>query len=185
MTKLHIITASTRPGRVGPAISAWLENLCTPLPHIHARMLDLADYDLPIFNEPKHPRLGQYEHAITRQWANDIASADAFVFVFPEYDHMPPASLINAITYLSKEWQYKPAGLVSYGGVSAGLRAAQALKPMLAGLKIVPLVEAVAVPMIAEKVSDGVFESTPLLQQAAEQMFAELHRWSGALKTLR
>lgn len=185
MTQLRIITASTRPGRVGPAVSAWLEAICTPFPNINARVLDLADYDLPIFNEPKHPRLGQYEHEITRRWASDIASADAFVFVMPEYDHMPPASLINAITYLSKEWQYKPAGLVSYGGLSAGLRAAQALKPMLMGLKIVPLVESVAIPMIADKVSNGSLENTPLLQQAAELMLTELHRWSGALKALR
>lgn len=185
MTQLHIITASTRPGRIGPAVSTWLEAICKALPHIDARLLDLAEYDLPIFNEPRHPRLGQYEHETTRRWANDIARADAFVFVLPEYDHMPPASLINAISYLSKEWQYKPAGLVSYGGLSAGLRAAQALKPMLASLKVVPLVEAVAIPMIADKVSEGVLENTPLLQQAAEQMLAELHRWSKALKMLR
>lgn len=185
MTQLRIITAATRPGRVGPAVSTWLENLCAPLPDIQARVLDLADYDLPIFNEPKHPRLGQYEHAVTRRWAGEIASADAFVFVLPEYDHMPPASLINAISYLSKEWQYKPAGLVSYGGLSAGLRAAQALKPMLAGLKIVPLVEAVAIPMIADKVSNGVLESTQPLEQAATQMLTEIRRWSEALKTLR
>ncbi|AZY51088.1 NADPH-dependent FMN reductase [Bordetella avium] len=185
MTELRIITASTRPGRVGPAVSAWLEALCASLPSIQARVLDLAAYDFPIFDEPKHPRLGQYEHALTRRWANDIASADAFVFVLPEYDHMPPASLINAITYLSKEWQYKPAGLVSYGGLSAGLRAAQAVKPMLAALKMVPLVESVAIPMIADKVSNGVLENTQPLQQAAEQMLIELQRWSGALKTLR
>lgn len=185
MTTIHIITASTRPGRVGPMVTAWLEAICTALPHIRTRVLDLADYDLPIFNESKHPRLGQYEHATTRRWAEDVALADAFVFVMPEYDHMPPASLINAISYLSKEWQYKPAGLVSYGGLSAGLRAAQALKPMLASLKIVPLVEAVAIPMIAEKVFNGVFENTPLLQNSAEQMITELHRWSEALKVLR
>lgn len=185
MIELHIITASTRPGRVGPAVSAWLETACQAHPQVRASVVDLADFDLPVFNEPLHPRLGQYAHDATRRWAAQIARADAYAFVLPEYNHLPPPSLINAITYLFKEWSYKPAGLVSYGGLSGGLRAAQALKPMLAALKMVPLVEAVAIPMIAEKVHDGVLESTSSMDQAAQLMLGELQRWACALKPLR
>ena len=51
-------------------------------------------------------------------------AADAFVFVTPEYDYGPPAALVNALQYLVHEWSYKPAALVSYGGVAGGTRGA-------------------------------------------------------------
>lgn len=46
------------------------------------------------------------------------------MFVTPGYNHSFPAALKNALDYLFVEWADKPAGLVSYGEVSAGLRAA-------------------------------------------------------------
>src|SRR5690606_20059283 len=92
--------------------------------------VDLKEINLPLLDEPKHPRLGEYEHEHTKRWSATVTRADAFVFVTPEYDFGPPASLINALQYLVKEWAYKPVGLLSYGGVSAGLRSANALRIM-------------------------------------------------------
>jgi hypothetical protein len=45
---------------------------------------------------------------------------------------------------------YKLAGFVSYGGISAGLRAVQTEKLTLTTLEVVQLVEAVVIPMIAQ-----------------------------------
>jgi NAD(P)H-dependent FMN reductase len=64
--------------------------------------------------------LGQYTHQHTRDWSAKVAEADAFVFVMPEYNFGCNAELKKAIDYLHREWQYKPVGLVSYGGVSGG-----------------------------------------------------------------
>ncbi|GAA3311138.1 hypothetical protein GCM10020295_80060 [Streptomyces cinereospinus] len=64
----------------------------------------------------------------------------------PEYNHGYNAELKNAIDYLSQEWQYKPVGLVSYGGVSAGTRAAQMIKQVVTALKMTPVLEAVSLP---------------------------------------
>ena len=79
-------------------------------------------------DEPKHPRLREYEHQHTKDWSARVEAADAFVFVHPEYNYGITAPLKNALDYLSQEWNYKPLGLVSYGGVSAGTRAAQMIK---------------------------------------------------------
>jgi NAD(P)H-dependent FMN reductase len=50
------------------------------------------------------------------------------VFVTPEYCYVPPASLINAVQGVTREWADKPTGAVSYRGVSGGLfRARQAM----------------------------------------------------------
>jgi NAD(P)H-dependent FMN reductase len=45
--------------------------------------------------------------------------------------------LKNALDYLYHEWRDKPVGLVSYGGGALGARAIEALKPVLASLRLV------------------------------------------------
>ena len=67
----------------------------------------------------------------------------------PEYNYGPPPSLIDAIDYVYKEWNYKPAGFVSYGGVSGGLRAVQMEKQTRTTSKVVPIVEAVVITRTA------------------------------------
>ncbi len=59
----------------------------------------------------------------------------------PEYNHSYNAALKNALDYLNREWAYKPVGFVSYGGVSGGLRAVQAIKPVVAALRMTPRAE--------------------------------------------
>ena len=58
-----------------------------------------------------------------------------FIFVTPEYNFGFTAPLKNAIDFLHREWAYKAAGIVSYGGLSGGTRAVQMLKQVLTTLK--------------------------------------------------
>jgi NAD(P)H-dependent FMN reductase len=115
-----------------------------------------------------------------------VVRADAFVFVVPEYNHSFPASVKNALDYLSSEWADKPAGLVSYGGVSAGLRAATALKPVLAALRMVPVVEAVSIPFVTQFLTDDDdFVPNAELEAGGKAMLDELLRVTAALRPLR
>ena len=183
--KLHVIVCSTRPGRVGPAVGRWFHETARQHGGFDPVLVDLADFDLPLYDEPKHPRLQQYEHEHTKRWSASVAAADAFVFVTPEYNYGPPPSLVNALNYVYTEWTYKPAGLVSYGGVSGGLRAAQAEKLTLLALKMVPLNEAVTIQMVGQRVADGVFTPQEPHTASAKTMLDELVRWAEALRPLR
>lgn len=187
MPCLQIVTVSTRLGRVGPRIADWFAGVARRVEGFDIEPVDLAAVALPLYDEPVHPRLRQYRHEHTKAWSATVARADAFVFVMPEYNHMPAPSLVNAIDYLVHEWAYKPAGFVTYGGVAAGTRALQALKPMLVGLKIVPMVEAVNIPFFDRHLrkEDGVFAPEAALDDAALTMLKELRRWADALRVLR
>ena len=99
--RLHTIIASTRPGRVGPAVGAWFQGVAEAHPAFDARLVDLADFALPVFDEPNHPRSGKYVHDHTKAWSESVAAADAFVFVTPEYNFHPTPALVNALTYLA------------------------------------------------------------------------------------
>lgn len=182
---LHTIICSTRPGRVGPAVARWFHDHAVAHGKFKADLVDLATFNLPIFDEPKHPRLGQYEHAHTKAWAASVKAADAFVFVTPEYNYAPPPSFLNALTYLAAEWNYKPVGFVGYGGISGALRAIQVARSIVTTMKMMPIPEAVPVPMVANHVKEGVFAPTEPMVQGATLMLDELAKWTGPLKTMR
>src|SRR3954470_20976465 len=128
MLTLQLFVAATRDGRKGPAVGAWAIEQARAHGKFDVEVVDLRDVDLPLLDEPRHPRFAKYEHAHTKAWSATVSRADAFVFVTPEYDFSPPASPINALQYLSQEWAYKPVAFVSYGGVSGGTRGVQMTK---------------------------------------------------------
>lgn len=172
---LQVIIASTRPGRIGRPIGDWVVQAATAHGGFDVELVDLAEVALPIFDEPNHPRFGNYEHQHSKDWSATVSRADAFVFVMCEYNHSFNAALKNAIDYLHSEWQHKPVGFVSYGGVAAGTRAVQAIKPVLAGLRMVPVVEAVALAMPGQLLDDeGVVQPTEQMAGMSKGMFDEI-----------
>lgn len=184
--RLHTIIASTRPGRIGPTIAGWFQQTAVAHGKFDARLIDLADFNLPVFDEADFPSSGKRQHEHSKKWAASVAAADAFVFVMPEYNSFPPPSLINAIDYLNSEWAYKPASFVSYGFISGGLRSVQALKPLLSALKIVPLPEQVVVPMFPQSLNEkNEFIANQIHMDSAKIALDELFRWTEALKVLR
>ncbi|HWD05074.1 MAG TPA: NAD(P)H-dependent oxidoreductase [Amycolatopsis sp.] len=186
LPKLEIILASTRPGRVGLPVAKWLEAAANEHGGFDVELVDLAEINLPFMNEPKHPRLGQYEHQHTKDWSAKVGEADAFVFVTPEYNHSFNAELKNAIDYLNNEWNYKAVGLVSYGGVAAGTRAVQQLKPVLMALRMTPVPDAVSIPFVQEFLNEqGEFVPNDIVSISAKAMFDELVRVTATLIPLR
>jgi NAD(P)H-dependent FMN reductase len=185
MLKLHVVIASTRPGRIGLPIATWFAGHATSHAKFDVTLVDLKEVSLPLLDEPKHPRLGQYEHAHTRAWSETVNAADAFVFVTPEYNFSTSPALMNAFDYLYKEWNFKPASFVSYGGVSGGLRAVQMAKQTVTALNMMPIAEAVSLPFAGKLILDGKFEASEAVVKSASGMLDELHRWATALKPMR
>ena len=175
MPKLHVILASTRPGRAGEPIADWFVERAVAHGAFEVELVDLAEVALPFMDEPNHPRLRRYTHEHTRAWSASVDSADAFVFVTPEYNYGLTAPLKNAIDYLHFEWQHKPVGFVSYGGVAAGTRAVQMLKQVVTTLKMVPLFEAVNIPFHTQFIDEeGVLAANETMVKAAAAMLDEL-----------
>ena len=183
---LQIIIGSTRPGRVGPAVADWIIERARARGDFEVVVTDLAELNLPMFDEPNHPRLHQYVHQHTKDWSAIVGASDAFIFVIPEYNYGFNAATKNAIDYLNAEWLNKPAGVVSYGGVAAGTRATQMLKQVLSALKVVVVTDSVNIPFVAEKLDeDGRLKPNEIMEQAAAAMLDELARWAQALRPLR
>ena len=91
----------------------------------------------------------------------------------------------NALDYLHQEWKYKAASVVSYGGVSAGVRSAVALNGVAYALKIFMVPESVNIPFVGTFLHDGVIQPNDVMTGAATAMLDELGKVAAALKPLR
>src|SRR5690348_8280639 len=155
MYQLKVILATTREGRKGPSVADWFMELVKKEQDFEAELLDLKAIGLPFMDEPEHPRFRRYHHEHTKRWSGIIDSADAFVFVTCEYNYGMPAPLKNALDFLYQEWNYKPVGFVSYGGISGGIRAVQMLKLVVTAQKMMPLAEGVHIPFFAKRIDEA------------------------------
>ena len=187
MTNLKIISSTTRPGRKGPIVANWITEIANQHGSFDVEMLDLGEINLPMMDEPHHPRLKKYQNEHTKEWSTKIDEADAFIFVTAEYNHSYPAPLRNALHYLSNEWAYKAAGIVSYGGVSAGTRAYKDLKGDLPTLSIAPLMPAVHIPFFTQFIDEdnSIFVPNEELEKSAGAMLNELVRWTAGMKIIK
>jgi NAD(P)H-dependent FMN reductase len=186
---LLVVVGSTRPGRVGLPVARWFEQVARDHGGFDVEVADLAEIDLPLMDEPNHPRLRRYVHQHTRAWSATVDRADAVVFVIPEYNHSFGGALKNAIDFLWNEWKHKPVATVSYGGVSGGLRAVQALKPVLIALSMVPVVEAVVIPFVMQHLTgdgdDRVFTANDEIEAGAKSLLEALTVWMPGTRALR
>ena len=175
MSTLKIVIASTRPGRLGAPIGHWLADRARQEGAFdRVEVLDLADIDLPLFDEPHHPRTGQYLHPHTKAWSAAVDEADALIFVSPEYNGFPPATLINAVDYLHAEWSGTPLGVLTYGAGGGGARARAQLE-LLAGYLHMPVAESnFGLPNVFDQVTDGTFNPVDGNDESAAAMVTEL-----------
>jgi NAD(P)H-dependent FMN reductase len=186
MPKLYVIAVSTRPGRAGFPLSQWVLERAKAYGAFDVELVDLKEENLPMFNEPHHPRQRQYEHEHTKRWSAKIDQADAFIFVTPEYNHGTPPSLINALDYLVHEWAHKAVSFVSYGGPAGGTRSVQMVKPMMSALRMVVMLESVHAPLFHQHIDDkGVFHASEHQESSARLMLEALLKWTRALAPMR
>lgn len=175
--RIAVILGSTRPGRRSEAVGQWVLSVANARSDASFELIDLAEVNLPLLDEPVPAMFGEYAHAHTRAWASLIAPYDGFVFVTPEYNHSFSAALKNALDYLYAEWNDKAAGFVGLGG-TGGLRAVEQLRLVLAELKVAT---------VRTQVALGRGELQEGLQQHEElnAMLDELVAWASALRTVR
>jgi NAD(P)H-dependent FMN reductase len=186
MTRIAIIIASTRPRRRGEAVARWVYDIATAREDADFEIVDLADYALPLLDEPLPAAIGDYHHQHTKRWAATIASFDGFVFVVPEYNHSVPAALKNAIDFLFAEWNDKAAGFVSYG-LSGGTRAVEHLRLVMAELKVADVRTQVALSLftdfdITDMAEPGLFRPGEHQRPTLIKLLDEVCGWAQALR---
>ncbi len=173
MTKLLIVPGSLRAASSSRAFANALAEALKAEAEI-----EFADIGaLPHYNDD----LGV--PPVVQAWKDQVAAADAVLFVTPEYNYSIPGPLKNAIDWASRpgfEGPFKGKPYQVYtvsGGATAGVRAQGHMKSTMSGLlaELVPTKE-VAVPFANQKVEDGVFKDDAVMEFALAAARALLAR---------
>ncbi|HEX2735720.1 MAG TPA: NAD(P)H-dependent oxidoreductase [Polyangiaceae bacterium] len=190
MTKplqIGIVLGSTRIGRFADKPAQWVMGLAQKCQGMTFELLDLRDYPLPFFDQPKSPLREPSKDEVAQRWAKKLAELDGFVFVTGEYNHGIPAVLKNALDHVYAEFNRKPATFVGYGN-AGGARAIEQLRLMLVELQVAPLRGAVHLSreqFVGMLLEGKTFADYAQLEQAGNAMLLELGWWAEALRTGR
>jgi NAD(P)H-dependent FMN reductase len=184
MLKIGIILGSTRPGRNGEAVARWVTDVAKKRRDASFELVDIADYNLPLLDEPMPASKGQYSKPHTIAWSQKINSFDGFVFVTPEYNHATSGALKNALDFLFNEWKDKAAGFVGYGGVG-GARAIENLRQIVGKLHMADVSTQVGLSLFTDFENFSVFKPAQHQEAAVNTMLDQVIAWSDALKSLR
>lgn len=184
MTRIGIIVGSTRPGRNGEAVARWVHEHASRRSDATYELVDLADFDLPLLDEPVPAAMGRYSKPHTQAWAARIASLDGFVFVTPEYNHATSGALKNAIDFVYAEWNNKAAGFVGYGSAGA-VRAVENLRLIMGELQVADVRAQVALSLATDFENYSVFAPADNHAAVLEAMLDQLVLWTEAMKGVR
>ncbi|HSH61725.1 MAG TPA: NAD(P)H-dependent oxidoreductase [Acidimicrobiales bacterium] len=142
-------------------------------------VIDLADTPLPTtLPSPAPPEVVAY--------TKRLDAADAFVVVTPEYNHSFPGPLKTAIDSAHREWAAKPVAMVSYGGVSGGLRAVEQLRLVFADLHAVTIRNTVSFALAHRQFdAEGRPRDPEAVARSATALLDQLTWWGRALRDAR
>ncbi|CDQ39169.1 MULTISPECIES: NADPH-dependent FMN reductase [Virgibacillus] len=184
MIKIAIIIGSTRPGRNGEAVARWVHEIANRRSDAEFEIVDIAEYDLPLLDEPMGAASGQYTKSHTKNWSKKITSFDGYVFVTPEYNHATSGALKNAIDYLYKEWNNKAAGFVGYGA-NGGTRAVENLRLIMGELMVADVRAQVALSLFTDFKNFSDFKPESFQEESVNKVIDQVISWSNALRVLR
>ncbi|GHJ37753.1 NADPH-dependent FMN reductase [Streptomyces sp. TS71-3] len=181
--RVAVVIGSNREGRFGPVVAGWLLSRLRERADLDVDVLDLAAADLPtaISSRPSPEVAAELANVSPK-----LAGADAFIVLTPEYNHSYPASLKSLIDWHHAEWQAKPVALVSYGGVSGGLRAVEHLRQVFAELHAVSVRDTVSFHNAGSHFDEeGRHRDPAAADAAAERMVDQLVWWATALRAAK
>ena len=184
MVRIAIVIGSTRPGRNCENVARWVEGIARQRADAEFELVDIADFHLPLLDEPIPPSMAQYTQPHTKAWSEKIATFDGYVFVTGEYNHGMPGALKNALDYLYREWNNKAAGFVGFGG-AGGTRAVEQLRLVTAELQVATVRAQGSLSLFDDFENYTTFKPRPDREAGVTAMLDQLVAWSGALQGLR
>lgn len=179
--RIAVIIGSIRQDRFGPTPARWIADQAAKRDGLDVDVVDLIDYECPVV-------LGGNDYdakppASVQELSQRLKPADAFIVVTPVYNRSYPASLKSAIDWLYPEWQLKPVGLMSYGGITGGLQAIDHLRDVFTEFNAVALRDTITFPNFWEKFDhDGRPTDPELTTKLATSFLDQLTWWGHTLR---
>lgn len=140
--KIALIIGSTRQHRFADIPAAWMKAQADARGDMDVEIVDLRDFNLPMFDEPASDAYMPSSNAAAVAWQKKIAGYDGYIFVVAEYNHSVTGPLKNAVDQAYTAWAHKPMAAIAYGSMG-GARALEHLRLIAVELQMVPTRNAV------------------------------------------
>ena len=181
---IPMILGTVREGRRSLAVARFLDSRLALRKDLTYRFYDAKD--LPFGNLV----LREWEMKERPEWmaafVDDMARADGFILVTPEYNGGVPGALKNLLDHLLKQWGNKPFGLVGCGGGGGGRRCLFALQGIITALNAVTLPTPLVVPEVEKQWGeDGPIQGREEWEKRADRFIANMVRYSLAMRAVR
>lgn len=169
--KIALILGSARIGRQSHKVAHLLSQTFNGYQDVESRILDLADYQLPMMEE----RYGIHPDppAEVLRMARDLEGVDALVLLTPEYNGSYSGILKNAVEYFARHWAGKPIGTVTTSsGKFGGISASHQVQHLILSIGAYPMPLKLVVPFVQDTLDESLEHVAPDVQKQTEQ-FAE------------
>ena len=189
--RIAVILGTTRDSRFGLAPAEWIVARAQARGDWDVDLVDLKDFDLPLFNEVASNAWVPSSDARAKAWQDKVGQYDGFIFVTPEYNRSITGALKNALDQAYTEWNRKAFGIVAYGSVG-GTRAAEHLRTIGIELQMVSTRSAVHIgggdffsvhPLGGDPKPISAIEGS--IGNSADAMLSELDWWTRATMAAR
>jgi NAD(P)H-dependent FMN reductase len=186
--KIAVIISSTRPTRFGDKPATWILGHLKARGDVDAEIVDLRDYNLPLFDAPASDAWMPTPNAEAARWQAKLKEFDGYVIVTAEYNRSITGALKNAIDWAYTPFFRKAVAFVGYGSVGAA-RAIEHLRNVVVELQAVPTRQAIHIGgsdfvplMMGQKTWDEVKGN---FDAFVPDMLDNLVWWTNATKTAR
>lgn len=184
MSKIAIVTGSTRPGRNNLGVAQWVLEQAQAFGGADYELVDIADFSLPVLDEPFPAAYQNYQNDHTKAFAAKIAEFDGYIFITGEYNHSVQPALANALSFLNVELNNKAAGMVGYGS-AMGARAIEHLRGILSELQIAHVQKTGLFSLFTDFENVANFAPTEQSAASVQPMFEQLVAWTKAMEVVR
>lgn len=188
MIKTLVILGSTRDGRKGEEVARWfMDQITGKYPDLNFELIDLKEIELPLYHDSVNPGSSnkKYKDQKVQDWSKKVDESDAYIIITPEYNHGYPAPLKNALDSLYLEWNNKPVGFVSYGGIAGGSRAVEQLRQVAVELEMAPVQQGIHIPYIRNAFDEKGQIKDPVIENSIKKMINQLSIWGKGFKNIR
>lgn len=174
MHNIAIVSSSIRPDRKSHRLALYFMKYLNENFLANAHILDLKEYDFPIFSETLKTQKKPTEKVL--DFAEKIKSSDGIIIITPEYNGGYPASLKNAVDVLYDEWRHKPVGIVTVSaGPFAGSQVLVSLQFSLWKMKAWTIAEQFSVPSVEKNYDEeGISLHKSISEPLTEAFLKEL-----------
>jgi NAD(P)H-dependent FMN reductase len=185
MLRLVAFYGSVRSERAGIRVARFVVDRCRSRGH-EITLIDPLVYRLPLLDRmyKEYPR--GHAPEVLEELASLVISAEGYLVVSGEYNHGVPPALSNLLDHFLEEYFWKPSAIVSYSaGSFGGVRAAVALRSMLAEMGMSAIPSTLPVPHVRDAFSEEGQPADPKWFDRADRFLMEFEWYAEALRDAR